>query len=135
MEPPEQSSLLDRTRGKIRQLNLEVDTAIPSSDLNRPQSPGTERNLLSLRLYSNRVREEVKKRFTFPGTFDPGLRTRVRVVLLRDGTVQSTEIIESSGNNRFDKLVCLAAITRAEIPEFPGNIEEDTLTLHFTCSP
>lgn len=64
-DAPKPSTLLDRTRGRIRQLNLEVDTKLPSPDLNRPQTPGTERNLLSLRLYSNRVREEVKKRFTF----------------------------------------------------------------------
>jgi len=131
----ERPTLIERTRGRIQQFNFQVDTAPSAPDLNRAPTPGRERNLLSLRLYSNRVREEVQKSFTFPGAFEAGLRTRVRVLLNRDGEVKSTEIVESSGNDRFDQLVCLAAISRADIPEFPQNIEEDTLTLHFTCSP
>jgi TonB family protein len=59
------------------------------------------------------------------------------VVLNRDGSVQSAEILDSSGNERFDRLVCLAAVNKATIPPVPRGLEDenDTLTLYFTCSP
>ncbi len=137
-DEPRRPSALERLRSRVRTLTLQVET--PASALVRPDRfapAATERNLLSLRLYANRVREAVKEQYTFPGGFPANLLTRVRVVLLRDGSVQRAELLESSGNTRFDNLVCLAAINRAKIPAIPLEIdaEDDTLTLHFSCSP
>ncbi len=136
---PVPPSAMEQLRSKVRQLNLEVE-ATPARSAARPTQepqPGAERNVLSLRLYANRVREAVKERYTFPGGFDPSLRARVRVVLNRDGSVRSAELLESSGNERFDRLVCLGAFNKARIPPVPQGIEGDgdTLTLNFTCSP
>jgi len=127
---------LQQLGSKVRSLQLEVQTAPPGAQRPTPV-PGAERNVLSLRMYSNRVREAVKEHYTFPGAFDASLRTRVRVELNRDGTVRSAEILESSGNERFDRLVCLAAFHKAEIPPIPRGIaaERNSLTLYFTCSP
>ena len=136
VEEPERQSAMERLRSKVRTLDLQVEAAPPE----RPATaaaPAREQNVLALRLYSNRVREAVKEQYAFPGGFAPGLRTRVRVTLNRDGSVRATEILESSGNDRFDRLVCLAAIRHARIPPVPKAVEGegDTLRLHFTCSP
>jgi TonB family protein len=136
VEEPERQSAMERLRSKVRTLDLQVEAAPPE----RPATaaaPAREQNVLALRLYSNRVREAVKEQYAFPGGFAPGLRTRVRVTLNRDGSVRATEILESSGNDRFDQLVCLAAIRNAKIPPVPQAVEGegDTLRLHFTCSP
>lgn len=137
-DEPRRPSAMERLRSRVRTLNLRVEASAPA--LVRPDRfapAATERNLLSLRLYANRVREAVKEQYTFPGGFPANLLTRVRVVLLRDGSVQRAELLESSGNTRFDNLVCLAAINKAQIPAIPLEIdaEDDTLTLHFSCSP
>jgi TonB C terminal len=133
---PERPSAMEQLRSKVRTLNLQVEAAPRPAPSDVP-APARERNVLSLRLYSNRVREAVKEQYTFPGAFDAGLRARVRVVLERDGTLRSTELLESSGNERFDRLVCLAAFNKARIPAVPPSVEGDgdTLTLYFTCSP
>jgi len=138
-DEPARPSAMEQLRSKVRQINLQVE-ATPATGPARPtpeSQPGAERNVLSLRLYANRVREAVKEQYTFPGGFDPSLRTRVRVVLNRDGSVRSTELLESSGNERFDRLVCLGAFNKARIPPVPQGIEGDgeTLTLNFTCYP
>lgn len=138
--PPDEDvsrpTAMEQLRSKVRQLNLEVETAPAQQPSNVP-APSRERNVLSLRMYSNRVREAVKEQYTFPGGFDAALRARVRVVLNRDGSVRSTELLESSGNERFDRLVCLAAFNKARIPAIPEGLDTggETLTLLFTCSP
>lgn len=137
-EEPRRPSAMERLRSRVRTLNLQVEAPAPALvRLDRFAPAATERNLLSLRLYANRVREAVKEQYTFPGGFPANLLTRVRVVLLRDGSVQRAELLDSSGNTRFDNLVCLAAINKAKIPAIPLEIdaEDDTLTLHFSCSP
>ncbi|HEX9844017.1 MAG TPA: TonB C-terminal domain-containing protein [bacterium] len=135
-EEPQRPSAMEQLRSKVQSLNLQVETAPPQAGTTAPV-PSRERNVLSLRMYSNRVREAVKEQYTFPGSFDASLRARVRVVLNRDGSVRGTELLESSGNERFDRLVCMSAFNNARIPPVPQNIEGegDTLTLYFTCSP
>lgn len=136
-DEPRRPSAMERLRSRVRTLNLQVEAPPILLRPNRFAPAATERNLLSLRMYKNRVREAVKEQYTFPGGFPANLLTRVRVVLLRDGSVQRAELLESSGNTRFDNLVCLAAINKAKIPAIPLEIdaEDDTLTLHFSCSP
>ena len=138
-EQPESPGLMERTRGALRKLKLEVEatptgTATPQGP-SRASQPNTERNLLALRLYRNRVREAVKEQFTFPGGFALNMPTRVRVELERNGTIRLARVIESSGDTRFDNLVCMKAIHNAKMPPIPKDVEEDVLTLHFTCSP
>lgn len=135
-EQPESPGLMERTRGVLRNLNLELEAA-PSSPAttSRPNRPNTERNLLALRLYKNRVREAVKEQFTFPGGFALDKPTRVRVELERDGNIRQARVIESSGDTRFDNLVCMKAIHNAKMPPIPRDVEEDLLILHFICSP
>lgn len=137
-EEPRRPSAMERLRSRVRTLNLQVEAPAPALvRLDRFAPAATERNLLSLRLYANRVREAVKEQYTFPGGFPANLLTRVRVVLLRDGSVLRAELLETSGDTRFDNLVCLAAINKVKIPPIPVEIdtEDDTLTLHFSCSP
>lgn len=136
MDEPVRQSAMERLRSKVQTLNLEVE-AQPSERPSAVPQPQREQNVLSLRMYSNRVREAVKEQYTFPGGFDASLRARVRVVLNRDGTVRSRELLESSGNGNFDRLVCMAAFDKAKIPPIPQGLEADgeTLTLLFTCSP
>lgn len=134
-DEPQRQTAMEQLRSKVNKLNLEVEAAPPAGP-SRPV-PATERNVLSFRVYSNRVREAVKEQYTFPGGFPAGLRTRVKLVLNRDGTVRSAEVMDSSGNERFDRLVCLAAFSKARIPAVPRTVDpdSDSLTLFFTCSP
>ncbi|HUJ74305.1 MAG TPA: energy transducer TonB, partial [bacterium] len=132
---PASSSSLEQLRRRVQSLNLKVETAPrtgPGSTA--PQTNDTE-SLLSLRLYQNRVRERVKENYTFPGTFPRTLRTRVQVVINRDGSKRSVMLLESSGNDRFDTLVCMDAVHKAQLPPVPEKIKGDTLTLTLSCSP
>jgi TonB family protein len=135
-DEPARPSAMEQLRGRVQTLDLQVDSE-PPAQASGTSAPARERNVLSLRVYTNRVREAVKEQYTFPGTFDGALRARLRVVLNRDGSVRGTELLESSGNARFDRLVCLAAFNRARIPAIPRDLEidGDSLTLTFTCSP
>jgi TonB family protein len=134
--PPDAPSPEERLRSKVQSMNLQVESAEPAPSA-RPAAPGEQReqSLMSLRLFQNTVRERVKKNYTFPGSFSEDLRARVRVVLERSGKLKSAELLESSGNDRFDKLVCLAAIRNANYPPVPASVEGDTHTLFLTCSP
>jgi TonB family protein len=123
---------MERLKRKVEQLKLQVEPA-PTAQREADQSDPSR--LLALRLFHNAVRERVKPNYSFPGTFPPTLKARVRVVVGRDGTQRSAELIESSGNARFDTLVCLAAIRRSRLPPLPDAVEGDTLTLTLTCSP
>lgn len=123
---------MEQLKRKVEQLKLQVEPA-PAAQRDSDQSD--PQGLLALRLFQNAVRERVKPNYSFPGTFPPALKARVRVVVERDGTQRSAELIESSGNTRFDTLVCLAAIRRSRLPPIPAAVKGDTLTLTLTCSP
>jgi TonB family protein len=127
-------SLEERLRAKVRNLNLQVESAEPGATSGQPAAE-RDKSLINLRLFQNTVRERVKKSYTFPGTFSGGLRARVRVVLERSGKLRSVDLVEGSGNDRFDKLVCVAAIRNAKYPPLPDGMEGDTHTLFLTCSP
>lgn len=131
--PPDAPSLQDRLRAKVQDLKLQVESE-PAKGVPQP-SAEKDNSLISLRLFQNTVRERVKKNYTFPGSFPENLRARVRVEIERSGALRSLELVEPSGNDRFDKLVCLAAIRNAKFPPLPSGIEGDTHTLFLTCSP
>ena len=122
---------MDRLRNKVEQLKLQVEPQAPKPGVTEPE----EDSGLGLRLFFNAVRERVQKNYSFPGTFPPTLKARVRVVVARDGTQRSAQIIQSSGNVRFDNLVCLAAIRNSKLPPVPDSVEGETVTVTLTCSP
>jgi TonB family protein len=122
---------LDRLKRKVEQMHLQVEPAPPQAGL---AEPGQD-SALGLRLFHNAVRERVQKNYSFPAAFAPGLQARVRVVVARDGTQRSAQILQSSGDERFDKLVCLAAIRHSRLPPVPVSVPGDTVTLTLTCSP
>lgn len=122
---------LDRLRRKVEQMHLQVEPPVPQAGVPEPDQDST----LGLRLFHNAVRERVQKNYSFPASFPAGLRARVRVVVARDGTQRSTEIVQTSGDERFDKLVCLAAIRNSRLPPVPDSVPGDTVTLTLTCSP
>jgi TonB family protein len=123
---------IDRLRNKVEQLKLQVE---PQAS----QKPGiteTEQDSgVGLRLFFNTVRERVQKNYSFPGTFPKTLKARVRVVVARDGTQLSAQIIQPSGDDRFDNLVCLAAIRNSRLPRVPETVEGETVTVTLSCSP
>jgi TonB family protein len=131
---PDVPSPEERLRAKVKSLNLQVESAEPPAATQQP-AVDRDQGLISLRLFQNTVRERVKKNYTFPGTFPEQLRARVRVVIDRSGKLRTAELVEGSGNDRFDKLVCLAAIRSAKYPPLPDTVEGDTHTLFLTCSP
>jgi TonB family protein len=133
--PPDAPSLEERLRSKVQSMNLQVESAAPTPSTRPQAAVESEQSLLSLRLFQNTVRERVKQSYTFPGSFPEDLHARVRVVLERSGRLQAAELVESSGNERFDNLVCLAAIRNAKYPPLPASVEGATHTLFLTCSP
>jgi hypothetical protein len=128
---PGSSRPMEQLRKKVEQIHLEVETPAAKGQ------PGQEESgsLLDLRLFHNAVRERVQQNYKFPGTFPATLHARVRVVVGRDGTKRSVDLIESSGDTRFDTLVCLAAIRNSRLPRVPEALQGDTVTLLLTCSP
>lgn len=147
--PPRQTreqAAMEELRQRLENLDLsvsqeEAEAEEEESAVQPPPSGGQagstpERSLFALRLFQNRAAEAVKENYTFPsGGFAPGLRARAEVVLNRDGSQEAVRLLESSGDERFDRLVCLAAINQAEFPPIPDAIEQETLTLTFTCAP
>jgi len=129
---PSPAQPLELLKRKVEQMKLQIETpAAPQRGVQEAEPD----SLMSLRLFHNAVRERVQKNYSFPGTFPPYLRTRVRLVLARDGTERSAEIVQSSGNERFDRLVCLAAIRNSRFPPVPAAVRGDTVTMTLTCSP
>lgn len=129
---PSPAQPLELLKRKVDQMKLQVET--PAAP--RPGARETDQDSsMSLRLFHNAVRERVQKNYSFPGTFPPHLRTRVRLVVARDGSERSAEIVQSSGNERFDQLVCLAAIRNSRFPPVPDAVPGDTVTMTLTCSP
>ncbi len=128
-------SPLEALRQKVQQLNLQVESApaVPgtTTGLGDPSRP---RNPLALRRYQARIQERVKQNYTFPGGFEGALAARVLVVIARDGSKRNIEIIQSSGNERFDYAVMLT-LRGTEFPPLPDEIEGETLTQTFLFSP
>lgn len=121
---------MSRLKSRVDKAQLEVEL---TPGINK--KPTTEQSLFSLRIFNNRVREAVKENYSFPGGFSSELRTRVRVTLNRDGTLRESTLLETSGNERFDRLVCLAAINKARFPHVPEEIEGENLSFNITCTP
>lgn len=126
---------MEKLRSKVNRLDLQVEAAEGESQASTRARADGEKSLIDMRLFQNTVRERVKENYTFPGTFPPNLRTRVRVEIDREGRIQSLQVIESSRNARFDALVCLAAIRKAKLPPVPESVETPTVVLNLTCAP
>jgi TonB family protein len=127
---------MERARRRVEAVApVAPGTAVPGAAEPESGEGGRERGFVSLRLWQNSVRERVKRNYSFPGTFPPGLRARVRIAVDRGGTFLSAELVESSGNGRFDNLVCLAAVRNTRYPPLPKAVEEDTHTFFLTCTP
>ena len=88
--PSEGPSLEERLRAKVKNLNLQVESAENPAPTEQ-SNPDAEKSIVSLRLFQNTVRERVKKNYTFPGTFPEDLRARVRVIIERSGKLRSAE--------------------------------------------
>ncbi|MDH5752805.1 MAG: TonB C-terminal domain-containing protein, partial [Deltaproteobacteria bacterium] len=129
-----QPDTMQRIRKRVEDINLRVES-LPPRQTGIPSAQKEEQSLLALRIFSNRVREAVKENYTFPGGFPPELRTRVRVVLNRDGTVKEAKVIQPSGNPRFDQLVCLASIHKARFPHVPAEVDGEEIPFNITCAP
>lgn len=121
---------MEQLKQRVEQIHLQVES-VP-----RPDSGEEDQNsVFALRLFHSAVRERVQKNYSFPGTFAPSLKARVRVVVSRDGTQRAADLVQSSGDARFDTLVCLAAIRHSKLPPVPEAVQGDTVTLTLTCSP
>ena len=150
--PPEQRSLeetaprsaLDSLRKQLDRLPSAPD---PPAALEAPRSSpslgsvgpdAATSNPISLRLFRKNIEQAVRDSYVFPGgssSFDRNLSASIRVLIGSDGTVLESRVVESSGNERFDKLVCMRAVNTAKFPPFPRDIVEPTLTQIFVCSP
>ncbi|MBI3991805.1 MAG: TonB C-terminal domain-containing protein [Candidatus Lambdaproteobacteria bacterium] len=122
---------LQALREKVQKLELTVES--PPAAGAAPSSGGP-RNPLALRRYQSRIQEEVQRNYTFPGDFPPGLVARVRVVIARNGDKLQMEIIQTSGDERFDYTVLLT-LRGAQFPPIPPEIGGDTLVQTFLFSP
>lgn len=137
--PRSGSSLLERTRERVQTLQLRFEEAAVGGESTaspgiRGQAAPAASSRLSLRLYQNQLREEIQRRYHFPGHFDRDLRVRVRITVNRDGTVAKTEVLETSGHEPFDLAVRLT-LRRAKFPPIPANIPGDTVVQVVAFSP
>jgi len=128
---PEERSPLEEVRRRVQSLELRVEQ--PAGPVEAPGASAMS-SVVSLRAYQNRVQAAVKERYTFPGTFPPQLTARVRVVLERDGTPRSIEMLTPSGNERFDYAVLLT-LRSTKFPPVPDEVAGETITQVFLFSP
>ena len=122
---------LQALREKVQKLELTVESTPAQGAAPATSGP---RNPLALRRYQSSIQEEVKRNYTFPGDFPPGLTARVRVVIARNGDKLQMEIIQSSGDERFDYTVLLT-LRGAQFPPIPEEIAGETLVQTFLFSP
>jgi len=76
---------------------------------------------IALRLYYERVRDEIREEFKIPDQDVGNLETSALVVVSRHGRVLSYKIEKPSGNSDFDEAV-VRAIRSANIPALPPNV-------------
>lgn len=131
---PRSDPAMEKLRKKVQSLQIRFEEPVVATG-GPGIAPAPNRGFrLSLRIYQNQLQEEIKRRYTFPGSFDPNLRARVRLTITRDGKVAKTEILQSSGNEPFDLAVRLT-LQRVKFPPIPETIEGETVTQVITFTP
>jgi TonB family protein len=85
---------------------------------------------LARRRYRNGVGTRVRENHTYPADFPCGIEGVWSITIDRDGTLLASELLQSSGDARYDYAVQLTirATDFAPIPEeVPGNSLQETL--------
>ena len=131
---PQRRSAIERVRQKVDRLNLEFEKTVIHKAGESAPGQRMAKSPISLRRYLNTVQEAITENYKFPGGFDKNLWVRVRLTIQRDGTITKTEILESSGNERFDYAARIA-LRRAKLPPIPDGIEGDSITQVIKFTP
>ncbi|MCZ6628976.1 MAG: TonB family protein [SAR324 cluster bacterium] len=131
-QEPQRPTLLERVRSRVEKFEFEKTT------IQKAGEPGATaavvRSPISLRMYLNRVQEAIMENYSFPGGFKEGLWVRMRLTILRDGTISKMEILESSGDARFDYAAKIA-LRRTKLPDIPQGIEGESITQVIKFTP
>lgn len=130
----EEQSLMDQLRKKVQKMQLRFEE--PAAPPGKPgvASRPSAKSFLSLRKYQAQAQVEIQRNYKFPGSFPKHLKTRVRVVINRKGKVLSVEILDPSGNERFDYAAKLT-LRSTRFPSIPSDIKGETLTQTIIFSP
>lgn len=130
---------MEELRPRVERLSLRIEESAPAPpEARAPLAPAAQQaersSLLAFRKYQGQVQSVVKQSYTYPGGFDPRLTVRVRVVIGRDGLQRSVEVLQSSGDSRFDYAVQLT-LRSSRFPPIPEEVPGETITQTFVFSP
>ncbi len=122
---PSTPSALERARGQVRELEQSLPPALPAQ---REPEVLQQNPLAQLvwRRYRNGIQGRMKDNYTYPAGFSCGIEARMGITIARDGTQLASELLQSSGDERFDYAVQLTT-RRTEHPTVPAEIPDDAL--------
>ena len=118
---------MEKLKPKVRNLNLNFEEA-PASG-----TAGSRASVLP-EIFKNRIRERVKKNYTFPGGVPDCPPVRFRVTIEKNGALSQMEMLGSSGNEQCD-FAARHAVRTAQFPPLPETLAEDRLIQVFRLSP
>ncbi len=112
-----------------------VNASVAAFKLENSKRERDKAAVLAWRLYLEDIGQRVRDNYDFPAKFSPQLRAVVRLRLAGDGSKQEIALTSSSGNQRFDQLVCLARIHNTSFPPLPRQFSAKSAVLVWTCTP
>ena len=116
-----------------------ANTSVTAFKLENSKRERDKAAVLAWRLYLEDIGQRVRDNYDFPAKFSSQLRAVVRLRLAGDGSKQEITLTSSSGNQRFDQLVCLARIHNTSFPPLPKQLPKQlpakSAVLVWTCTP
>jgi TonB family protein len=124
------ATAMDTLRNKVRQpLPAPRNEAPPLEPL--PSSPLAD---LARRRYRNGIQSRVRDNHTYPAEFSCGIEAVVRITLARDGALVGSQLLQTSGDSRYDYAVDLT-IRATRFQPLPDELPGDTFTENLRFTP
>ena len=124
---PPPPSALESLRGIVREQESAAPQGARTAPSPAPSNPLSER---ARRRYRSGIGTRVRENHTYPADFPCGIETVMSITIGRDGALLASELLQSSGDARYDYAVQLTirATVFASLPEeIPGNTLQETL--------
>jgi TonB family protein len=121
---------MDALRDQVRQ-----PPAAPRNEVT-PRAPAPPNPLADLarRRYRMGIQSRVRDNHTYPAEFSCGIEAVVRITLARDGSLAGSQLLQSSGDSRYDYAVDLT-IRATHFQPLPDELPGDTFTENLRFTP
>lgn len=133
---PPSTDALEAARRRIAEAQRQLPPAAPSSPaaVRQPELESNPLATLANRRYRSGLQGRVKEQHTYPADFPCGIEALVQIELARDGTLLASELLESSGDERYD-LAVRQTIRATEYAPVPPEISGETYTAKLRFTP